>query len=173
VNSEEKNITSSLHNRKKMKTGYIVAAAIIISLTLTTGCVSGPDRMAMNVTPAASLHPAAPAVPMAPYQLYIKSGQYEQFTYGGHMMTVNFTSAYPMQIIQVTVDGSEKVIRKEITESPTGMDWKDGNLRFTVKPVVWEIREGQNVPIYETSWNTSEVYFGVQVISPPSSKQGS
>ena len=148
---------------------FIVATAIVIILSISaTGCFSEPGNVAKNETPAASLSPSEQPVPPAPYQFYIKTGQLEQFTYWGHTIAVNYSSSYPTQIVKVAVDGSEKVIQKELTESPNGIDWKEGNLSFTLKPVVWKIREGQNVPFYESTWNTSEVYFVVGILLPPS-----
>lgn len=156
-----------------MRSGFIstIVIAIIFSI-LVAGCVSEPSKVAKNETSTAPLPPIAPPVPPAPHQLYIKTGQLEQFTFWGHTIAVNYTSAYPTQIVKVAVDGSEKVLQKELTESPNGIDWKEGNLSFTLKPVVWEIREGQNVPIYESTWNTSEVYFVVHVILPSSEVTG-
>lgn len=141
-----------------------VIGALIVFIVLLTGCVSKPGE---NITPAVP----QPTVPPVPKQLYIKAGQHEQFTYWGHDIGVNYTSAYPTQIFKVAVDGNEKLLQKEPTES-NGIYWKEGNLSFTLKPVVWEIREGQNVPIYESTWNTSEVYFEVQVILLPSEVTG-
>ena len=149
----------------------VIATAIILSI-LVAGCVSNPSKVTNNEAPTAPLPPTAPQVPPAPHQLYIKPGQFEQFNFWGHTITVNYASAYPTQIVKVAVDGSEKVIQKELTESPNGIDWKEGNLSFTLKPVLWEMREGQNVPIYESTWNTSEVYFVVHIVLPPSEVTG-
>lgn len=143
-------------------------AALIVFIILVTGCVFKPSKIAKNETSAAP----PPTVPPAPKQLYIKAGQHEQLTYWGHNIAVNYTSAYPTQIFKVALDGYEKIFQKEPTESPIGVYWKEGNLSFTLKPVVWEIRDGQNVPIYESTWNTSEVYFEVRVISLPSEVTG-
>jgi len=148
-----------------MRYRLIEAIAIVIILSiLVAGCVYEPGKVAKNETPAVGL----PTMPPVPHQLYIKTGQLEQFTFWGHAIAVNYTSAHLTQIVKVAVDGSEKIIQKEPADSPNGIDWKEGNLSFTLKPVVWEIREGQNIPIYESTWNTSEVYFEVRVISLPS-----
>jgi len=164
-----------------MQNRFIAAISILILFSLfAAGCVSEPSKVTKNEIPVAplpsktlqvpppSLPPPAPQVPPAPHQLYIKPGQLEQFTFWGHTIAVNYASAYPIQIVKIAVDGSEKVIQKELTDSPNGIDWKEGNLIFTLKPVVWEMREGQNIPIYESTWNTSEVYFIVHGILPPS-----
>jgi len=156
-----------------MRNRFIAAIATILILSiLVAGCVSEPGKVTKNETPATSLPPPAPQVPPSPHQLYIKTGQLEQFTFWGHTIAVNYVSAYPMQIVKIAVDGSEKVIQKELTDSPNGIDWKEGNLIFTLKSVVWEIREGQNIPIYESTWNTSEVYFVVHGTLPPSEVTG-
>ena len=168
-----------------MQNRFIAAISILIIFSLfAAGCVYEPSKVTKNEIPAAplpsktlqvpppSLPPKASQVPPAPYQLYIKTGQLEQFTFRGHTITVNYASAYPTQIVKIAVDGSEKVIQKELTDSPTGIDWKEGNLTFTLKPVVWEMREGQNIPIYESTWNTSEVYFVMHGILLPSEVTG-
>lgn len=136
-------------------------AGILAVATMTSGCVLNTTGIAKNETPI----PATPLpviVPPAPKQLYIKVGQIEQFTYWNHDIVINYTSSYPNQIIKVFVDGAEKTFQKELTESPTGIYWKEGNLSFTIKPVTWEIRNSQNIPIYESTWNTTEIYFKVQ-----------
>ena len=139
----------------------LAIVAFIVFIILAAGCVFQPSEIAKNETPAAGL----PTMPPVPHQLYIKAGQLEQFSYWGHTIAVNYTSEYPTQIVKVAVDGSENVLQKGPTESPNGIYWKEGNLSFTLKPVVWEIREGQKIPVYESTWNTSEVYFEVRVIS--------
>ncbi|MDO9324212.1 MAG: hypothetical protein Q7T80_04550 [Methanoregula sp.] len=162
-----------------MRNRFITAISILIIFSLfVAGCVSEPGKVAKNETPPAPLPsktlqvPPVSQVPPAPHQLYIKNGQREQFTFWGHPIAVNYVSAYPTQIVKISVDGSEKVIQKELTDSPNGIDWKEGNLIFTLKPVVWEMREGQNIPIYESTWNTSEVFFVVHVTLPSSEVTG-
>ena len=72
-----------------MRLWFIAATAIVITLLiLATGCVSAPGTAAENVTPAVSPPTAGIPVPAAPYQIYIKSGQSEQFTYRGHTIAV-------------------------------------------------------------------------------------
>ena len=90
----------------------------------------------------------------------------------GHTIAFNYISAYPSQKFSVTVDGSEKVIQKELADNPNGIDWSEGNIVFTLKPVVWEKRDGQNIPLYESTWNTTEVYFVARIIAPISHKTG-
>ena len=145
-----------------------VLLTFVVFLSFIAGC-SGPGTIAHNDTPAASL---PNKVPPAPHQVYIKEGQYENFSYWGHTITVNYISAYPTQIIKVTIDGSETVLQKEVTDSPQGIDWRGSNLRFTLKPVVWEMRDGQNVPIYESTWNTRELYFEAGILMPLSEVSG-
>ncbi len=132
----------------------------VLVLVLVAGCVSKPDAMTKNGQPAADT-PSPTIVSPAPMQLYIKAGQSEQITYKGHNITVNYTSAYPIQIVRITLDSSEKIIHKETGESPGGVYWKEKNFSFTLKPVVWEIRDSQHIPIYEKTWNTTELYFEV------------
>ena len=141
---------------------------LVILLLLLAGC-SGPGRIPNNEKPAT---PLPTKVPPAPQQLYMKAGQYENFSYWGHTIAVNYSSAYPTQKIKVTVDGSEKVLQKELTDSPNGIDWNDGNLSFTLKPVVWEKRDNQDIPIYESTWNTTEVYFIARILAPTSDVSG-
>jgi hypothetical protein len=161
----EKMISANLRGGRALRISFVIEAFIVF-IILLTGCVSKPGE---KETPAVT-QPTVP--PPAPKQLYIKAGQHEQFTYWGHGIGVNYTSAYPTQIFKVAVDGNEKLLQKEPTESPNGIYWKEGNLSFTLKPVVWETREGQKVPVYESTWNTSEVYFEVQIISLPSGVSG-
>jgi len=143
----------------------LVILPLLVFLLFLAGCVSEHGRIADNETPAT---PLPTSVPLTPQRLYIKAGQSENFSYMGHRIAFNYISAYPSQKFSVTVDGSEKVIQKELADSPKGIDWNEGNLGFTLKPVVWEKRDGQNIPLYESTWNTSEVYFVAHIIAPTS-----
>ncbi len=121
--------------------------------------------------------PKIPSVPPAPKQLYITVGQSEDFTYWGHSIAINYTSAYPDQIVQVTVDGVEKTFQRGLSESPTGIYWKERNLSFVLKPVLWETRDGQRIPFYEKTWDTTELYFeamisGVDLTGDDAEKRG-
>ena len=147
----------------------LVMFSLLVFSIILTGCVSDPGKIAKNQTPAAQL---PIKVSPEPLQQYIKAGQLETFTYWGHAIEFNYSSANPSQKFLVTVDESEKLIQKELTDSPNGIYWNEGNLSFTLKPVVWEMRDGQNVPIYESTWNTTEVYFTVNIIAPTSHVTG-
>lgn len=144
-------------------TGVLVIVIFSVLAVLVSGCteaVKEEKPLMINQT----------LVPPAPKQLFIKAGQFEQFTYWGHNIAVNYTSIYPTQIVKITLDGIERTIQKNLTESPAGVYWKEGDLSFTLKPVVWEIRDGQKIPIYESTWNTTEVYFDVMVKRPSEAK---
>ncbi len=147
----------------------LVIVALLVFLVFLTGCVSDYGKIANNETPA---KPLPTSVILTPQNLYIKVGQYENFSYLGHTIAFNYITAYPSQKFSVTVDGSEKVIQKELTDIPKGIDWSEGNLDFTLKPVVWEIRDGQNIPIYESTWNTTEVFFIARMIGSTSNITG-
>jgi hypothetical protein len=137
----------------------ILLIVAIIAAAAVVGCISQPPgEKVTNETP-----PPVTTVPPAPKLLYLKAGQFEQFTYWGHNITVNYSSAYPIQTVEVTLDGAERTFKKELTESPIGIYWKEGNLSFTLKAVVWEIRDGQKIPIYESTWNITELYFEVHI----------
>jgi len=124
------------------KIGILILACIIMS-----GCLEEETKQ----------------VPPAPKQLYLKVGQSKQFNYWGHDIAITYVSSFPKQTVRVVVDGVEKVFEKELNASPRGIYWKDDNLTFALKPVVWELRNGQKVPIYEKTWNTTELYFDVRV----------
>jgi hypothetical protein len=147
----------------------LVILPLLVLLIFLAGCVSEHGKIANNETPAT---PLSTSVPLTPQKLYIKAGQFENFSYMGHTIAFNYISAYPSQKFSVTVDGSEKIIQKELADNPRGIDWSEGNLGFTLKPVVWENRDGQNIPLYESTWNTTEVYFVARIIAPISQIPG-
>ena len=147
----------------------LVIVALLVFLYFLTGRASDDGKIANNETPA---KPLPTSVILTPQNLYIKVGQYENFSYLGHTIAFNYITAYPSQKFSVTVDGFEKVIQKESTDIPKGIDWSEGNLSFTLKPVVWEIRDGQNIPIYESTWNTTEVFFIARMIGSTSNITG-
>lgn len=137
---------------------------LLVVLLLFSGC-SGPARITDNGTSETPL--TAQPLPAAPRQLYIEAGQQENFTYWGHTIAVNYASAFPSQKILVAIDGSERLITRNLTDSPKGIDWSEANLSFTLKPVIWEMRNGQKVPLYERTWDTREVYFITTILLPP------
>jgi hypothetical protein len=137
----------------------ILLSAIVLGIT--SGCVmisTVDDVKHENLSP-----PSTITVPPAPKQAHLKVGQSEKFTYWGHNITVNYTSSYPDQIVKLTLDGKEKNIEVELNASPRGIYWQEDNLSFALKPVVWEIRNNQRVPIYENTWNTTEIYLEIAV----------
>lgn len=133
---------------------YIISATVII----TVGCVSEPGNISNNETQPTS-HTFD--IPPEPRQFYIKEGHIENFTYWSRNITINYISAYPTQRLVVTVDGVEKTFQKELTDNPAGIYWKESNLNLVLKPVQWEEKDGQNIPYYEKTWNTTELYFEV------------
>ena len=111
---------------------------------------------------SAADRPAEPqVVSAAPGEVYIKAGQSAHFAYQGYRIDVSYLSAYPEHRVKVRVDGAEKDIVVNITAPPRGIYWKEHNLSFSLKPVVWELRDGKMVPVYEKTWNTSVLYFRV------------
>lgn len=125
-------------------------------LLLTSGCAFQSQKETEPEQPQPS-----GKVPPAPKSFYITVGQSEEFTYWDHDIVISYLSASPVQSIKITVDGEEKTIERELTADPRGVYWDKGNLSFALKPVSWEVREGQRVPIYEGTWNTTELYFEV------------
>lgn len=168
--------------RKEVMLAIWIALSLTVAIVMA-GCVSEPRDITKNetvTTPVATDTPAITSTPVttnvtpptvptgfdapAPYQLYIKAGQIYQFTYGIYErrnFTINYISAYPTQIVKITFDGYEKIIQKEIYDSPTGIYWSEGKFGFTLKPVVWEMRDSQQIPKYGRTWNTTELYFEV------------
>ncbi len=154
---------------------FIVFTALAI-LVSVTGCISKPGDISRNETLATPvITDATPIITAdktpstgqtqfdspAPKELYINAGEFYQFTYHGRNITINYTSAYPTQIVKITFDGTERIIRKELTDSPNVTYWSEGKFTFNLKPVLWEIRDGQRIPFYEKTWNTTELYFKV------------
>ncbi len=129
----------------------------VLWIVITGGCISKPLGGGMaNETHAPILIQTAP---IAPKHAYLKVGQSEQFTYWGHSIAINYIASQPEQVINVIVDGVEQTFKKRPTDTPRGVYWREGNLSFALKPIVWETRDGQAIPIYEGTWNTSEIYF--------------
>jgi len=137
-------------------------------LTVMNGCLSKPfTEVPRNEAKVSSLNQTPPQsqliMPPAPMQSYLKAGEVEHFTYWKHNITINYLSSKPKQMIKVNVDGAERTFQKEHTDNPRGIYWREGNLSFALKPVVWERRDGEIVPIYERTWGTNEIYFEVLV----------
>jgi|GEM_PF-1483402 len=145
---------------------WLAAILIVLILIPITGCISkSPDISENSIDENQSPSETTDVAP-APWQTYIKAGKYEQFVFWGNNITIDYISAYPVQIIEITFNGSEKIIRKELTDSPGGVYWTEGNISFNLKPVVWEKRDTQMVPIYESTWNTSEIFIAISADTP-------
>lgn len=160
-----------MKNSSRMKSVRIWMVLALIAAA-AAGCISKPDVTKNNGTQATpittpittTLTPSTGQSGFdspAPYQLYIKAGQTYQFTYVGNF-SVNYVSAYPTQIVKIAFDGHEKTIQKELYENPNGIYWSEGKFHFNLNPVVWEIRDGQRGPVYESTWNTTELYLEVR-----------
>lgn len=147
---------SSLKDRIGAKYNAKKITVMIFLIVLIMGCVQKPGIVPKDQAPE-----KIPGIPPAPKQLYISEGQSEQFTYWNHNITIEYISSYPIQTIEITLDGIGKKIVREISESPGGIYWTDGNLSFSLRPVTWETRDGKKIPFYEKSWNTTELYFEV------------
>jgi len=103
----------------------------------------------------------------APKGFFIKEGEDINFTYWDYDISINYLSADPQQVL-VKVDGKViKEINKSIDDFPRGVYWKFEDLRFELKPVIWRINEeDRNLPYFEETWNTTELYFEVCILSP-------
>ena len=106
-------------------------------------------------------------IPPAPEGFFIEEGQDINFTYWDHNISINYLSADPQRVL-VKVNGKViNEINKSIDDSPRGVYWKFEDLRFELKPVIWRINEeGRNLPYFEETWNTTELYFEVCILSP-------
>lgn len=144
------------------KLKILVIGLIAISL-IVSGCISEPSKNTSKPFKNTTNEQSSLTTPVskAPKQLIIEAGKVEQFTYNGHNIEVNYTSAYPIQIINVKFDGFQRTFQRNLTENPNGIFWKEQNFSFVLKPVVWEIRDSQKIPIYEKTWNTNEIYFEI------------
>jgi|GEM_PF-6027191 hypothetical protein len=100
-------------------------------------------------------------VPPAPASMYLSLGESKQLSYWNHTITVSFTSSNMDRVIIVTVDEQSKTFIKNVSDNPRGIYWEENNLNFEIKPVLWEVRDNKEIPIYEKTWNTSEIYFEV------------
>ena len=97
----------------------------------------------------------------APYMGYLKVGENTTFKYSGKSVKIDFRSENDYSVFTIEVDGTEKMLKvKKDSEGKAISDTISG-LHIVIKPVEWEERNGQLVPIYEKSWNSSEVYFEI------------
>ena len=111
-----------------------------------------------------------PDIMAAPKQIFIYVGEKEEFSFWTHNITVNYVSSSPEQVLNVIVDGDEKVVKIDPTiECPNhhcGYYWQSENLDFSVRPITWEINEDTNEKIwsYSETWNTTDLHFKVSII---------
>ncbi len=146
-----KKFSSRNYRSRRIMIDFVLFLIIMI---LASGCIQGPDTNNNSIDHTTE-------IPPAPKQIYLKEGQNDHFAYWGHNITIDYVMSSPTQTIKITVDGSEKEITKEISDNPRGVYWNEKNLIFSLKPVMWEKRDGNMVPIYEKSWNTTELYFEI------------
>ncbi len=99
-------------------------------------------------------------VSVMPRQLYLDEGGSASFSYHGHNISVEFWVVDGLRRVRITLDGVEKTVERNAS-AVGGVFWRTGGLGFAVKPVIWEVREGRDTPIYEKTWNVSQVYIEI------------
>jgi hypothetical protein len=127
----------------------------IVLFSLSLGCTNKNNDVKNDTV---LNNTSSSVVPPAPKQIYIKVGGAEAFDYAGHNIEIDYTYGKSTNIIKVNVDGHKTIFQKNIDDDPAGVYQKENGLHFAIKPVIWETRGSQNVPIYEETWNTSEIY---------------
>lgn len=147
----------SKHSIKKVAPGLVTLLTLVfltvLSGTILGGCVEQREN---NLSKGKNDN-----VPPAPASMYLSLGESRQLSYWNHTITVSFTLSNTDRAIIVTVDEQSKTFIKNADDNPRGIYWGENNLNFEIKPVLWEIRDNKEIPIYEKTWNTSEIYFEV------------
>jgi hypothetical protein len=133
----------------------------IVLFGLGFGCLgSGPETKNSTLSNNTSNTSSTP-VTSAPAQIYVKAGDVGVVDYDGHHIEVEYTIADSINSMEVKTDGASKVFQKKLEDDPAGIYWEENGLHYGIKPVIWETRDTQEVPIYEESWNTTEIYVEV------------
>jgi len=94
---------------------------------------------------------------VAPFVVYLKSGNGANFTYLGYNVEVNYFTCKNRSYIVVEVNGDKKVFKRNFSDDPHGIYWRKDQILISIKPVVWVYRNGERIPVYEKSWNTTEI----------------
>ncbi|MDK2875855.1 MAG: hypothetical protein PWQ22_265 [Archaeoglobaceae archaeon] len=102
---------------------------------------------------------ASNSAPIDPKQLFLKAGQSESFRYWSHEISVEYTKDGETHLIKIVVDEKTTFIKKNTTDGPSGIYWSEEGLYFAIKPVVWEERGNERIPVFEKTWNVTEIYF--------------
>ena len=89
--------------------------------------------------------------------MHLKNGDYVNITYRGYDFTLNYFTCENESYVIVEIDGHKKVFKRSFSDDPHGIYWRKDRILISIKPVVWEYRNGKKVPIYEKSWNAKEV----------------
>lgn len=135
---------------------------LVVGVLIVVGCVenNGKTNQTTAENQTKDIKPSS-NVTIAPKQFFMKPGQSEHFNYWNHEIVINYTKDAEMHLIEVIVDGKTTLIRKNASGYPRGEYRSIDDLHFSVKPVVWEERDGRKVPVFEKTWNVSEIYVGI------------
>lgn len=138
---------------------------VLVFIIILSGCIATPNGSEPGETAntkEAVEGPQEPShVPTAPLQFYLHPGDTKAFTFMDLEIEVTYISAQPKQLVRVKANDEERLIEVDLDDTPTGISWKINDVSFELKPVIWETRDGQEIPFYERTWNTTELYFEV------------
>lgn len=120
--------------------------AIAMLLILVSGCISTQK------------------LPTEPRQLFLSTGEAGNFVYLNHYFSISYLSSFPMQKIELIIDGEKENISISSNTSCPGktcvFSKKKGDITYLIQPVIWENKDGERTWSFG-SWNTSEIYFQV------------
>jgi len=107
----------------------------------------------------------------APISFFLNSSGSGTVEYHGHIISVDYISSSPMQVISVLIDDNEYLIEKTPMSCITSCGYYKtlDDISFKVEPVTWvENSEGKLVWSFKT-WDTDQIYFEANAKAPASS----
>jgi|SRR5665648_60867 len=140
-----------------MKKEFYILWLVLLAI-LFSGCTEIQNESPPIVDPSG-------AVPPAPKQIYLYPDTTENFTFWGHDVLINYRLQNSNHNIEITIDGKKETVIKNTTEqcSDCAYSKKVGSVTYLIRPVTWKTNEaGEKVWSFDT-WNTSELYFEMNV----------
>lgn len=121
---------------------------------------TGPDTTQTETT-AADRQLDTPDVAIAPATTRVKNGESDQLDYRGRNITVRYYKSGEQSHVEIGLEDGWTNITRSATDPAETVSWSQDALRFVVKPVTPEKRDGQTVYLFAENWSASYVELDV------------
>lgn len=96
-------------------------------------------------------------VAAAPGGRRVNASETATLHYRGRNVTIRYQRANGTNEITVTVGDRRRTITRAVDAEPSGIEWTWDGVRYVLKPVSYETRDGDRVALTGRTWNVTTV----------------